>query len=127
MIDLHTLARQTKYPPQAFAFVQRGLDHAIKRIHGEPDPEVDLMSRHISGGQLCCGLREYAIERYGLMALSVLNSWQIRSCEDFGHIVFAMVDSGLLHKTENDSIEDFRNLFEFDAAFSPSLELTENN
>jgi len=127
MIDLHTLARQTKYSPQAFAFVQQGLDFAIKRIHGEPDATADPMSRHISGGQLCTGLRQYAIERYGLMALSVLNSWQVRSCEDFGHIVFAMVDSGILHKTENDSLEDFRGLFDFDEAFASGLKLTENN
>jgi outer membrane receptor protein involved in Fe transport len=36
---------------------------------------------------------------------------------DFGRIVFAMVESGLMQKTDDDSIEDFRNVYDFKTAF----------
>ncbi len=116
----------SKYPLDAFLFVQRGLDHTVCRIHGQPDKNQEGMSRHVTGKQLCCGLKDYAIQQYGLMAKPVLQHWQIHSCEDFGHIVFAMVRVGLMHKTQEDSIEDFSGVFDFDEAFTPSLQLSEN-
>jgi uncharacterized repeat protein (TIGR04138 family) len=112
-----------RYPPEAYDFVQRGLTHTVARIHGEqaddlgqiPDP-----SRHVSGQQLCLGLRQYAIDQYGRLARTVLNRWGIRRTEDFGRIVFDMIDAGLLRKTEDDSIKDFLNIYDFHEAFSIS-------
>jgi len=136
--DLFSVMASTKYPIEAFAFVNRGLEFTVRHIHGEPaagqdapdDSEVqdvagEESSRHISGKDLCQGLRDYAIEQYGLMARGVLRKWNIHACEDFGHIVFAMVDAGLMHKTDDDSIHDFIGVFEFAQAFRPSLELSE--
>jgi uncharacterized repeat protein (TIGR04138 family) len=125
--DLLQLARSTKYPVEAFAFVQRGLDFTVKRTHGKRDPHAPIESRHITGRQLCHGLRDYAIQQYGLMARAVLKRWQIRGSEDFGRIVFAMVDAGLLSKTDEDDIADFVDVFNFAEAFNPQLELAENN
>ena len=112
----------TRYPLDAFAFVQRGLDFTVRREHGEPDPAVELVeddapSRHVSGRMLCEGLRDYALQQYGLLAGTVLRRWRITRCEDFGHIVFAMVDSGMMHKTDEDSIQDFTDVFSFREAF----------
>lgn len=127
-VDLNAVARKTKYPLDAFIFIQRGLDFTVRRIHGQDkadDPETEeCESRHVSGPQLCLGLRDFAVEQYGLMARSVLRRWNITSCEDFGQIVFAMVDSGLMRKTEGDRVEDFNHVFEFADAFAPSLSLT---
>lgn len=125
--DLLQLARSTKYPVEAFAFVQRGLDFTVQRTHGKRDPKAPIASRHISGRQLCYGLRDYAIEQYGLLARTVLKSWHIRASEDFGRIVFAMVEAGLLSKTDEDDIADFVGVFDFAQAFNPQLELAENN
>ncbi len=124
VVNLHELARTTKYPAEAFAFVQRGLDFTVQRTHGKPDPATLPQSRHISGQQLCLGLRDFAIQQYGLMARTVLKRWHIRSSEDFGRIVFTMVDAGLMSKTDEDDISDFADVFDFAQAFTPQLELT---
>lgn len=74
-------------------------------------------SRHVSGQQLCEGLRMYAIEQWGMMAGTVLQRWNLRGTIDFGRIVFALVDGGLMHKTERDRLDDFRDIYDFDRAF----------
>lgn len=124
--ELFEAIRSTKYPLNAFLFVQRGLDATVRAIHGQPKTKAPQTNRHITGKQLCHGLKDYAVKQYGLMARSVLRRWNINSCEDFGRIVFAMVHVGLLHKTENDSIQDFVGVFDFNEAFSPQLQLSEN-
>jgi uncharacterized repeat protein (TIGR04138 family) len=64
------------------------------------------------------GLRDFAIERYGMMALQVLQGWNVHRTDDFGRIVFGMIDAGLLSKTNRDSAEDFRGVYDFHEAFS---------
>ena len=105
------------YPIEAFTFVREGLTFTSQRIHGAAEnlPDAD---RHISGPQLCLGLRDFAIEQYGLMAPIVLGHWRISRTEDFGRIVFAMIGEGLMSKTPDDNLEDFRGVFDFDEAFS---------
>lgn len=107
------------YAPEAFRFIQEGLAHASRMVHGEGSPGAPGAeeNRHVSGRQLCLGLRDYAVRQYGLLARPVLNRWGVRKTEDFGRLVFAMIDAGLLRKTDDDSIEDFNNVFDFDEAF----------
>jgi uncharacterized repeat protein (TIGR04138 family) len=104
-----------RYPLEAFRFVQQGLGFSVDKFHGElTDPNV---SRHISGAQLCDGLREYALLKWGMLARVVLRRWNINSTLDFGRIVFALVESGLLQKTDQDVLEDFRSVYDFRTAF----------
>jgi uncharacterized repeat protein (TIGR04138 family) len=72
---------------------------------------------HVTGQELCEGLRELALHRWGLLATVVLDRWNIRRTLDFGELVFAMVDNGLLQTTPDDSIEDFREVYDFSRAF----------
>lgn len=123
MLDLHELARRTEYPVEAFAFVQRGLDFTVRRIHGEPDKAKPGENRHVTGQQLCLGLRDFALQQYGLLARTVLKHWNIHSSEDFGHVVFAMVEAGLMQKTADDCLGDFVRALDFSEAFSIELEL----
>jgi uncharacterized repeat protein (TIGR04138 family) len=103
------------YPIEAYEFVHNGLGFTVNKLHGnKKDPKA---SRHVSGRDLCDGLREYALSKWGLMARTVLGRWNIRKTYDFGRIVFAMVDNGLMQKTDDDSIEDFRDVFDFKTAF----------
>lgn len=129
-MELLSVARQTKYPVDAFLFIQRGLDFTVTRLHGKrktsPKVDEDDVSRHISGKQLCHGLRDFAIDQYGLMAQAVLRRWRITSCEDFGQIVFAMVQAEMMRKTAEDRIEDFTDVFDFAEAFSPQSLLSDN-
>ncbi len=125
--DLWTLAAGTRYPIEAFIFVQRGLDFTVRKLHGESgpqtDPDQDDRDRHVTGQQLCHGLKDFALEQYGLLARLVLRQLGIYSCEDFGRIVFTLVDSGLMRKTDDDRLSDFVGVFDFAQAFRPQLDL----
>ena len=116
------IAFGTPYPPQAFAFVREGLHLAAVHVHG-PEPEMVnpamLGKRHVTGRQLCEGLRELAIRRWGLLAKLVLSHWNIHSTLDFGKIVYTLIGNEFMQKTEGDSLEDFRDVFDFAQAFTP--------
>jgi uncharacterized repeat protein (TIGR04138 family) len=99
------------YPLEAYDFVRHGLDYTVKKVHGAD--EKAGQSRHVSGQQLCEGLRIYAQRQWGYMARMVLQRWNITSTLDFGRIVFSMVEHQMLSTTEQDTIEDFRHVYDF--------------
>lgn len=103
------------YPPEAYEFVRQGLAHTSQIVHGEKDPGEN---RHVSGQQLCLGLKDYAIKQYGLLARTVLGRWNIHRTDDFGRIVFGMIDQGLMRKTDEDTIDDFRGVYDFGEVFA---------
>src|SRR4051812_11459108 len=106
---------QGLYPREAFEFVRRGLSYTVERIHAQPlEPGA---SRHVSGRQLCEGLRDLALLQWGMVARAVLNKWNIRRSEDFGKIVFTLVEHGELSKTDDDNPQDFKGVFDFVKAF----------
>lgn len=100
--------RNPRYHEMAYLFVLSALHHVIERL---PEP------RHISGRELAEGIRDLAIERFGPMARTVLEYWGVRSTRDFGDLVFALVDCGVLIKRPEDSPEDFVDVFDFEQAF----------
>lgn len=117
---LTELAMDTsKYPVEAFEFVREGLQFTVERIHGECQAEPT----HITGRDLCWGLRDFATQRWGLMAIAVLRNWNIRRTRDFGAVVFAMVEAGWMAKNDNDSIDDFANVFGFGSAFNSQFSI----
>ena len=73
--------------------------------------------RHVSGEELLEGIRRLALERFGPMAKTVFEQWGIIRTEDFGAIVFQLVDEGLLGKTEKDKLSDFARGYDFNEAF----------
>jgi uncharacterized repeat protein (TIGR04138 family) len=111
------LADAGPYPVEAFNFVREGLGFTVRQVHEAPEslPEPE---RHVSGQQLCMGLRDYAIEQYGLLARTVLEGWNITRTDDFGRIVFAMVSHGLMSTTNGDTMDDFRGVYDFEEAFN---------
>ena len=122
------------YPIEAYQFVQEGLSHTVERMQGHARASVgsaavgsprsltpdfdDADTRHISGQQLSLGLRDYAIERYGMLAPTVLRHWNVLRTEDFGRIVYRLIELGMMSKTPEDSIRDFSSVFDFEEAFS---------
>ena len=107
------------YPIEAYEFVQQGLGYTVQKIHGEckPGQKPNAASRHVSGQDLCEGLREFALLKWGLLARTVLARWNVRRTLDFGTIVFALVDYGHMQKTDEDNLDDFRDVFDFKSAF----------
>lgn len=110
------LQRAGGYSPDCYSFIRDGLAHTVEMVHGD-ESASDEESRHVSGTQLCLGLRDYGVQQYGLLARDVLNRWGIHETMDFGKIVFAMVEAGLMRKTDEDTLDDFRGVYAFDEAF----------
>jgi uncharacterized repeat protein (TIGR04138 family) len=108
------------YPAEAFDFVERGLSYTVDRMHGGG---AEGETRHVSGQELCHGLRDYALIQWGMLARTVLARWNITTTLDFGRIVYAMVEGGLMHKREEDSLDDFRNVYDFATAFDAAYKI----
>lgn len=102
------LTRDPRYVSEAYAFVRAGLDYTVRRLD---------KPRHVSGQELLDGIREFALAEFGPMTKTVLNGWGIARTEDIGEIVFNMVESGLLGKTDKDSRADFANGYDFNEVF----------
>lgn len=100
------------YTLDAFKFVLDALHETVSALD---------QPRHVSGRELLDGIRTYALKCYGPLAKTVLNYWGIRETEDFGRIVFLLVDIGLLRKQPEDKIEDFRGVYDFQEAFSTAI------
>ena len=111
-----------RYPIEAFEFIRQGLNHTVNELHGISVSErknANDPGYHVSGQQLCWGLRNYAVQRYGVLACTVLAHWSITRTNDFGRIVFSMIESKLMTKTDDDDIRHFHNVYDFATAFSP--------
>ena len=109
------LRHDPRYDRDAYHFVREGLDFTVKSMkkHQQSTPG----HRHVSGQELLDGIRRFALEQFGPMTKTVFDHWGIRRCEDFGEIVFNMVEKGVLGKTEQDSRADFKGGYDFDEAF----------
>lgn len=81
----------------------------------------DKLNRHVSGRELCWALRDLAIDRWGLMAHAVLDTWNVRQTRDFGRIVFAFIDFDMMRKQPEDCLEDFEDVYNFNDVFNGVL------
>jgi len=107
--------RDPRYDRDAYLFVREGLDFTVKML--KKNPQCPPAHRHVSGQELLDGLRQFALEQFGPMSKTVLGHWGVKRCEDFGDIVFNMVEKGVLGKTEQDRREDFKSGYNFEEAF----------
>ncbi len=106
--------QDNRFGKGAYYFIREALDHTLKSLEKNKSGK----SGHVSGNELLEGIREYALERFGPMTMTLLDHWNIRKCRDFGEIVFNLVEHGILGRTENDSLEDFDGGYDFQQAFS---------
>ena len=109
-----------RYSPEAFRFLFESLEYAI-RLAGKENEEG--ASRHVSGQEVLQGMREFARHTFGPLAAQVWRSWGVHETMDWGRIVFLLVDGGMLNRQDDDSIEDFRDGFDFDEAFVADYQL----
>lgn len=100
--------RESRFDERAYLFVLAALEFVQQRL-----PE----RRHLTGRELAEGCRDLALARYGVLARTVLDHWGIRSTADFGEVVFALVDTGLLMSQPQDDKRDFLDVFDFHEAF----------
>lgn len=100
--------RERRYDERAYLFVLAALEYCQQRL---------TERRHITGQELAQGCRDLALERFGVMSRLVLENWGIRTTADIGHVVFALVDLGMLLSQPQDTPSDFADVFDFDQAF----------
>ena len=107
------LAKDTRFTREAYAFVREALDFTQKTTGKDAKGTL----RHVSGQELLGGIRQFGLQQFGPMTVTVFEEWGVKSCRDFGEIVFNMVETGLLATTDKDSREDFQNGYDFTDAF----------
>ena len=54
----------------------------------------------------------------------MLNSWGVTCTGDFGEIVFNLIRIKQMKKTKDDRREDFDDVFDFDAGFQHSFQIS---
>jgi uncharacterized repeat protein (TIGR04138 family) len=107
--DFLDSGRDARYALPAYTFVLQGLEFFLAK-KGE--------KKHVSGQELASGLAEFAHRQFGPLAYPVLCHWGVRVTDDFGFIVYNLIETGAMSKTESDSVEDFFNVFDMKEHFS---------
>ncbi|MDH7598336.1 MAG: hypothetical protein QHH07_01705 [Sedimentisphaerales bacterium] len=101
-----------RYSPAAYRFVYEGLGYTLQKLGH---------TGHVTGQTLCHGLLALALDRWGKLALTVLNSWGIHTTRDFGQIVWALIQNQLMTAQPGDSIDDFNNAYDLKAAITAAF------
>jgi uncharacterized repeat protein (TIGR04138 family) len=96
------------YDERAYLFVLAGIEFLQGRLDAR---------RHVTGQELAWACRDLALQRFGLVARTVLECWGVRTTADFGEIVYALIDVGLLSAQPGDRVEDFHDVYPFTRAF----------
>lgn len=125
MTTSSVLHRRTRYHQDAAEFVFDALRHTQQMLGRPAEPDEEQWSEHeqlneheqeqihITGEELLDGIRDLGLQRYGLLARCVFASWGVRTTEDFGRIVFDLVEEGKMRKTDQDQLSDFYNVYDF--------------
>jgi uncharacterized repeat protein (TIGR04138 family) len=100
--------REARYDERAYLFVLAALEFCQQRL-----PE----RRHLTGRELASGCRDLALERYGVLARTVLEHWGVRDSRDIGVVVFTLVGENLLTSQPTDTMDDFIDAIDFERAF----------
>src|SRR5437763_6036508 len=102
-----------RYHRDGYMFLRDALDFTTKQQKKVKGVSV----RHVTGPELLDGVRQYALKEFGPMVMTVFDSWGIHSSEDVGHMVFNLIGAGIFGKTEQESIEDFKDVYDCEEAF----------
>lgn len=109
--------RRHQFPRNAYRFVFDALHQTQRRLYQAQLDSEDEAETHISGPELLEGIRRLALKQFGLMSTTVFHQWGIDSTEDFGRLVFELIERGEMRKNESDSITDFCGIYSFDEEF----------
>ena len=97
-----------RYSRESFLFILAALEYTLSKLSRR---------RHLTGQELSKGIAEYARQQYGFLAKTVLNNWGLYTTQDYGEVVYLLINGGLMNKTEEDKKEDFSNAYDFDKEF----------
>jgi uncharacterized repeat protein (TIGR04138 family) len=106
-------ARGGRYHERGYLFVLAAIEYLQARLE---------VRRHVTAAELAWACRDFAREQFGLLAPHVLGHWGVTRTEDFGRIVFTLVDVGLLVTQPGDHESDFQGVYDFAEAFGDAYE-----
>ena len=124
---IELMQQDQRYHLEAYQFVREALAYAQKvmKMPATNDEGSEAkQDHHLTGQQLCQAIREFALEQFGFMAKTVLNSWGVHTTGDFGEIVYNLIRIKEMRKSKSDRREDFNDQYDFDVAFEPRFELS---
>ncbi len=107
--------KHRRFAPEAYFFVFDALAVTQRMIMAKRTPDGPEL--HVTGQELLEGIRRLARKEFGYMAKTVFETWGVKTTEDFGRIVFDLVGAQLMRKTETDTIDDFKDCYDFSKAF----------
>jgi uncharacterized repeat protein (TIGR04138 family) len=116
---MEVVGRDPRYAYEAYEFVYEALNHTQKilgRITPTDLPAGAEKEHHVSGKELLEGIRDLALREFGLMARTVFKMWGIQRTDDFGEIIFNLVEASLMSKTDEDTRQDFHEVYDLDQA-----------
>ena len=105
------------FHPHAYVFVSEALKTAQELVSRQVVDRLDE-THHITGPELLEGVRILGLRLYGLMAPVVFRHWGLSSTDDFGRIVFEMIDRGDMRKSDSDQLSDFHGVYSLDESFA---------
>ena len=105
-------SHDSRFARDAYFFLRDALDFTIKLRKKRKDG-----SSHVTGPELLDGIRQFALKEFGPMVPTVFAYWSVSRCEDFGAMVFNLIDAGIFGKTDQDTIDDFKACYTFHEAF----------
>jgi len=133
------VAEDRRYRLDAYIFVFEALRHGQERLgmgtnfpakkkrrtraKDQPEKEVEKVERHLTARELCEAARLLALDQFGFMAKTVLNTWGLHQTGDFGEIVFNLIRIGECSKTEQDRREDFDNVYDFEEGLNQAFRI----
>jgi uncharacterized repeat protein (TIGR04138 family) len=101
--------KDPRYSPEAYEFVMEALSFSQRKFR---------RAKHISGEELLAGIRALLLKKFGPMTMMVLQHWGIKSTDDFGNIVYNLVENKVLAKDSQDQYDSFKNAYDFDEVFN---------
>lgn len=118
-----TSLSRLRFHQNAYEFVFESLQFTQQNLKRYADVDIDDEAAHISGEELLDGIRQFALKRFGMLTPLVFHQWGVASTDDFGRIVFELIDRGEMRKTDRDHLSDFCDLYDFEQVFDREYEI----
>lgn len=111
-VDL-IITEDPRFDRDAYFFIKDALEFTVEQTKKTRERGTS----HVSGRQLLEGIRDYALKYFGPMVPTVFEAWGITACEQFGEMVYLLIQKGIFGKSEQDSLGDFKGVYTFHDAF----------
>ena len=111
-----------RFAYEAYEFVCEAVQFTQDRLgrRRHADPTAD---RHVTGHELLKGACDLAVRQFGMMAPVVFKMWGVRTTDDLGEIVFKLIKTEKLSKSESDDPDEFHDAFDLEKALTVGFDL----